>query len=602
MKRFILTCLCTLCAATIALAVTKSQVVVYINGQKYYIHTVESQETIYSLSKVYDVPQQVIIDLNSAELKAGENIKIPYELTDKKQMSAREIKRTFSKHKVEKGETLYSISRKYEISIETIIEDNPSIDPIALPTDYSLLIRKKMKGKNSQEQSENEWAEYKSDLNLATQNDGYQYHIVDKGETIYSLARQSGMSEKEFAELNNLSDGLKAGAIIKMPADTLKREEVQEIKPEATYSDQVELQSLEHGATLKVALFLPLSRNGKANRQFAEFYNGFQAGLDTVKNRWGRDIELSVYNTERNIKNVSRIISSEEFEGTNLIVGPIYEDLLPPVIEYAEKNHIPVVSPLAALKQSKSSVLFQMAPPTDNRYEKVEKMLSDTTRCVTLVYTENTDSLFEQNILALMGDREYQTHLYAYANPTEVAEKMKEDEESAGDLSKYINNRQENTIVVMSSSETDVDRVLSALSSAQINIVARGGRKPKYEVLGNSEWSRYKNIDRTVLFKNNVVFMSSYHAKRDDERVRLFDSNYIETYGILPSLYAYRGYDAAMIFGQGIYSDMSNYLEGRLFTPIQSHYNFKSDPETGIHTNAEWIRVNYRNNYTITIE
>ncbi|MFI3323662.1 MAG: LysM peptidoglycan-binding domain-containing protein [Rikenellaceae bacterium] len=602
MKRFILTCLCTLCAVTIACAVTKSQVVVYINGQKYYIHTVEPKETIYSISKAYDVPQQIIIDLNSAELKAGENIKIPYELPAQKELSAREIKRTFSKHKVEKGETLYSISRKYEISIDTIIEDNPEIDPIALPSSYNLLIRKKMKGKNSQEQSEAQWVEYKSDLNLTTQSDGYRYHIVGKGETIYSLSRQSGLSEEEFALLNNLSDGLKAGAIIKMPADSQEIEEVTAVEEESYYADQIKLRSLQDGDTLRIALFLPLSRNSKASRQFAEFYNGFEAGLDTVKSRWGRNIELSVYDTERSIRNVTRAVNSEEFEGVNLIVGPIYEDLLAPVIEYAEKNHIPVVSPLAALKQSQSSVLFQMAPPTDTRYQKVKEMISDTTRRITLIYTENTDSLFEQNIMTLMGDREYQTHHYEYANPTQVAEMMKEEEESAGDLSKYINNHKDNTIVVMSSSETDVDRVLSALSSAQINIVARGGRKPKYEVLGNSEWSRYNNIDRTILFKNNVVLISSYHAKRDDERVRLFDSNYIEAYDALPSLYAYRGYDAAMIFGEGIYSDMDNYLEGRLFTPIQSHYNFKSDPDTGVHTNVEWIKVNYKSNYKIIIE
>ncbi len=603
MKRFILTCLCTLCAVAIACAVTKSQVVVYINGQKYYIHTVEPLETIYSISNAYDVPQQTIIDLNSADLKAGENIKIPYELPAQKELSAREIKRTFSKHKVEKGETLYSISRKYEISIDTIIEDNPEVDPIALPTDYSLLIRKKMKGKSSQEQSEAQWIEYKSDLNLASQGDGYRYHIVGKGETIYSLSRQSGLSEEEFAQLNNLQDGLKAGTIIKMPADSQEIEEVKAVEDdEPYYADQIKLRSLREGDTLRIALFLPLSRNSKASRQFSEFYNGFHAGLDTVKSRWGRNIELSVYDTERRVGNVTRAVNSEEFEGTNLIVGPIYEDLLAPVIEYAEKNHIPVVSPLAALKESQSSVLFQMAPPTDTRYEKVKEMISDTTRCVTLIYTENTDSLFEQNIMSLMGDREYQTHHYEYANPTQVAEMMKEEEESAGDLSKYINNRKENTIVVMSSTETDVDRVLSALSSAQINIVARGGRKPQYEVLGNSEWSRYNNIDRTILFKNNVVLISSYHAKRDDERVRFFDSNYIEAYDALPSLYAYRGYDAAMIFGEGIYSDMDNYLEGRLFTPIQSHYNFKSDPNTGVHINVEWIKVNYKNNYKIIIE
>ncbi len=605
MKRFTLTCLLSLCVVAMAMAVTKSQVVVYINGQKYYIHTVEPKETIYSIAKTYEVSEQTIIDLNSETLKAGDNIKIPFPQSSQpaqEELGGWKSMRTFSKHKIARGETLYSISRLYEISIDVIIEDNPSIDPIALPEGGRLLIRKKMKGKSSRAESEEQWSDYKSDLNLVAESDGFIYHIVEKGETIYSLAHQCGMSAKEFSELNNLSGGLKAGAIVKMPIDTDDVLSDQVTEEEAEPIEQIGLRSLRSNEKLKVALLLPLSQRNRPSRHFTEFYRGFKAGLDSVKTRTNRDIELMVYNTERNEKKVQAIIDSQEFEGTNLIVGPIYEEMLPAVIEYAEQRHIPVVSPLATIKESSSSVLFQMAPPTDNRYSKVEEMLGEK-RHVTLIYTEQTDSLFEQSIMALLGDRPYDTHVYEYANPTEVAELMKdEEEESAGDLSKFINNGKENTIVVMSSSETDVDRVLSALSSAQINIVARGGKNPKYEVLGNSEWNRYKNIDRTILFKNSVVLVSSYHAKRDNITVRRFDSSYIEAYEAVPTLYTYRGYDAAIIFGEGIYSDMDYMLQGRKYTPLQSHYYFEIDPKSGIHTNTEWIRVNYKTNYNIIIE
>ncbi len=600
MKKIVLTSLILLCAVVVAFSATKSQVIVYINGEKYYIHTVESKETIYSLSKLYNVEQQVIIELNSAELKAGENIKIPFGKVAEPKMSAWQRLKTFSTHKVEKGETLYSISRLYQISIETIIEDNPSIDPIAIPTGQKLLIRKKMKGKSSEEENQSEWSEYQADLNLTEQSEGYKYHIVEKGETIYSLSKQCGMSEEEFSQLNDLSDGLKAGAIVKLISGTVVVEEATEQPVQII--EQIGLRRVAPDETLRVALLLPLSNRGTIQRQFADFYKGFEAGLDSIKVRHGRNIELYVYDTERNIESVKSIVESEAFEGTDLIVGPVYEELLAPVLAYSELHHTPVVSPLATLKESHSSTLFQLAPPTDKRYEKMREMLTDTTRCVTLIYTEQRDSLFEATIMSMMGEREYNTHLYEYANPSEVAELMKEEEESAGDLSKYIGNGLQNTIVVLSKSETDVDRILSALSSAQINIVARGGRQPRYEVLGNSEWSRYKNIDRTILFKNNVSLISSYVAKRDNEMIREFDSNFIEAHGALPSLYTYRGFDAAVIFGEGLFSGIENHLEGEVYTPLQSHYRFEIDPQTGIHTNTEWIKINYKNNYTITTE
>ncbi|MFI3265133.1 MAG: LysM peptidoglycan-binding domain-containing protein [Rikenellaceae bacterium] len=610
MKRLTFTCLLTFCIVAMALAVTKSQVVVYINGQRYYIHTVESKETIYSIAKTYGVSEQTIIDLNSSELKAGENIKIPYETTEsekKEKKSAIQSLITFSKHKVKKGETLYSISRQYEISIETIMEDNPTVDPIALPEGHRLLIRKKAVGRTSEKVNQAEWKEYQADLNLTTEADGYQYHIVQHGETIYSLAKQGGVSESEFIELNSLNDGLKAGSIVKIPVklsasideddDDIYAEE-DEIEIEV---EHIQLRSLRYNEKLKIALFLPLSIDGKANRQFADFYKGFEMGLAKVQEVWGRNIEVTLYNTERKLETVEQILQSEEFRGTNLIVGPVYEELLSPVIRYAEITHTPVVSPLASLKESRSNILFQMAPPAESRFEKVEQML-DNTKHVTLIYTDQTDTQFEENIMAIMGDRPYDKHIYVYEHPNVVAEKVANEEASTGDLSPFINNDKDNTIVVMASNETDVDRILSALSSAQINIVARGGRAPRYEVLGNSEWSRYKNIDRTIMFKNNVTLISSYQAKRDNEVVRKFDSDYIERHDAMPSLYTYRGFDTAMIFGEGIYSDMDYNLEGRSFTPLQSPYRFKVDPHTGIHTNIEWIRVNYKNNYTIIIE
>ncbi len=590
----------------IASAVTKSQVVVYINGQKYYIHTVESKETIYSIAKTYDVDEQTIIDLNSDQLQAGENIRIPFSPESKKKMSKRQIRRTFSKHKIKSDETLYSISRKYGISIDVIMEDNPSVDPIALSIGSELLIRKDMKGQSTDEEILTEWTDYQEDLNLISESQGYRYHIVKAGETIYSLAREAKMSEKEFIELNNLEDGLKADAIIKMPIK-ITEETTEEVEIETEEKEERELVNISMSAlkstdTLKIALFLPLSSEGKVNYLFADFYKGFEMGLNLVKTKWGHNIELSLYNSDRNAENIARVIESEEFKGTNLIVGPVYEDLLEPIIEYAEAHKIPVVSPLATLKNTRSNVLFQLAAPAENKYNKI-KELFDEKKHVTLIYTEHTDSLFNEDIMQVLGERPHNRHFYYYGYKKPASYGGVTGITSSGDnLSPFINNYKDNTIVVMSNNETEVDRILSGLSSIQSNVISRGGKAPKYRVLGNVEWSRFRNIDHTILFKNNVSYISSYHAKRDSRIVKRFDSNHIKKYGTMPSLYTYRGFDVAVIFAEAMYSDILYNLEDRTYKPLQSTYSFTTDPETLIHVNQEWTMVNYENNYTITIE
>lgn len=103
----------------------------------------------------------------------------------------------------------------------------------------------------------------------------------------------------------------------------------------------------------------------------------------------------------------------------------------------------------------------------------------------------------------------------------------------------------------MSDNEVDVDRILAAIASADTNISSRGRTAPRFVVLGNTRWNRMNNIDRTMFFKDRVIFISTYHAKRDSQTILDFDSAYIRSFGSLPTLFSYRGYDAAVIFCPG---------------------------------------------------
>ena len=134
-------------------SIEKSQTIVYINGAKYYVHNVRHGETLYSLAKTYGVAEQVIAAENpqlAQGLKADQSLKIPVVETGvvvQEQLSPKKLKKTFDQHTVQKGETLYGISKRYAISVETIMEDNPGLDPIHLKPGSVILIRKKAVGK-----------------------------------------------------------------------------------------------------------------------------------------------------------------------------------------------------------------------------------------------------------------------------------------------------------------------------------------------------------------------------------------------------------------------------------------------------------------------
>ncbi|MBR6662911.1 MAG: LysM peptidoglycan-binding domain-containing protein, partial [Alistipes sp.] len=109
-------------------------------------------------------------------------------------------------HRIKAGETLYSIARDYNIPVTTIREDNPSINPQYLKVGESLWIRRSDMGSSSEKQAQAEMDAYAQALNDAV-DDGFDYYVVKPGETIYSLSRRFGISEKDFVANNDVANG-----------------------------------------------------------------------------------------------------------------------------------------------------------------------------------------------------------------------------------------------------------------------------------------------------------------------------------------------------------------------------------------------------------
>lgn len=615
----------------------RSHSIVYINGAKYYVHTVKAGETLYSLSKIYGVDLENITKHNPSAidgLKLDQTLKIPVtqqvSVVEKKKK-----KRDFEYHTVAAGETLYSISKRYAVSIETILADNADVDPAHISIGTQLYIRRSKMGQSSTTQVQNEWENYKNNLNSVT-NDGYSYYIVQGGDTLYSLCKRFNTDEQTLRSLNDLSEGLKAGAIIKVPAEKtpnsqgasheviasnatnatvgavtpkVDNEPIQAVDSLVGAVVPSQFKQLDNSETLKIALMLPMTRNGVANNSFADFYRGFLLGLEQVKMN-GHQVELTLYDTSVTTEGATAIVENEfGINQPNMIVGPVYENQLEAVVKYAEERAIPVISPLSVLNSQSSPVLFQMAPSPKHKYDKVTEFFAED-KNVTLIYSENIDTEFEQEILEQLKGRTYTTHKYEYEHPSIIENREKERQKlrdrgvevpdepiSPSDMTPLLQQEGNNTLIVLANNETDVDRILTAIASANISLRAKTRTVAPFTVVGNPKWNRYNNIDRSILFQDNVVMLSSYHARRDNEQVYEFDRRFITEFGALPTLFAYRGFDTAVIFGNGAFSeDITAAMGGKQYTPLMTPYTFQNG------TNSEWVRINYIRNYTIKTE
>lgn len=85
-------------------------------------------ETLYAISRRYDVPIRAIIDANKLEppyrLRAGETVTLPQIRT----------------HLVRVGDTLYSVSRQYGVDVATLAETNHLQPPFVIRTGTTLVL------------------------------------------------------------------------------------------------------------------------------------------------------------------------------------------------------------------------------------------------------------------------------------------------------------------------------------------------------------------------------------------------------------------------------------------------------------------------------
>ena len=462
--------------------------------------------------------------------------------------------------------------------------------------------------------------------------DGEKYYVHDvaRGETLYSLARQYGVAVNDIKKANDeLSGGLKAGQRIKIPVvvqpSESKRqrnyvtpqEEVavvaENVMPvEQPIQQPTTFATIEPSKRASVALLLPMGSEEKPSPNYLDFYRGFMLGLDSLR-LTGISADITLYNTAHDHNRIEEIIASRELESADLVVGPIYEDELIPVVSSLKERNVPIVSPLANLTVVADNRLFQMSPAPNTKFDKVRSMFDGSKRVV-IISTDNVDKEFDAEVRSMLRDTSYVVeHKYIYEHPSIIEKREKEREKmraeglvvddtpSPSDMSPLLRSDRETVFVITANNEIEVDRILAAIASANISLTARSQRVAPFVVFGNNRWNRFANFDRATLFTNNVVMLSTYHARRSEEKIHKFDTQFVAEFGVLPSLYAYRGYDAAVLFVSALYGAVENGLQGRVDTPLLTPYSFERD-ERGVLVNKSWIKVEYNKNFTITTE
>lgn len=111
-------------------------------------------------------------------------------------------------HTVQKGETLFSISRQYGISVNELRQLNGLSDTSILKVGQVL----KVSAPDTTEAGKN--------TRTASSSSSYEDYTVKAGDTFYSIARANNITVDELKKINGFDDTviLKYGVVIKVPA------------------------------------------------------------------------------------------------------------------------------------------------------------------------------------------------------------------------------------------------------------------------------------------------------------------------------------------------------------------------------------------------
>lgn len=292
-------------------AQVKSTNIQTFEGKKFYIHKIEKSQSLYAISKAYNVAMDELYKYNP-ELKAGakanQEIKIPYTAsaapapTPTVASSATVVSidtNRFITHRIIKGETMYSLGRKYNLSEKELTTFNPTIT--------------------------------------------------------------QGLREGQLIAVGEKN---RKRVIVKPAVESKSLAPPSKEKPINAHVDSsaLKMASKPKKSNYRIALMLPFSLQqtlqidnaelARTNSNFPElpslavdFYLGFKKAVDSL-NVPGFELQLDLYDVdEKDSAKAVAICAQPEFKQTDMIFGPLYAQTFKTVSKKAKEASIPTISP-----------------------------------------------------------------------------------------------------------------------------------------------------------------------------------------------------------------------------------------------------------------
>lgn len=552
-------------------------------------HVVLPGETLYSISKKYGITEAEILFLNpeAKNLRAGSKIFLSHSSANdpEKIVVPEPIDDAggYASHTIVSGETLWGISHKYSISEQQLIALNPVLKT-AFPAGVVIRIPK------SKENFVESAKTGDSELSSRSENTAISNHGIFSGSsktepfltipgscvpmanlmfsnTTYDIALFLPLFLEENEEINRQEEIIVADSLNFLNADTA----IEQDEP--------------------IEMFKEFYGNSE---NFLQFYEGVIIAVDSMK-KAGMKIKLHVHDTKNSVAATRRIMSADGFLETDLIIGPVYQEVQEEVALVAAKNRIPMVSPFSsnsALVNSNSYV-YQINPTREYLAEKTVEMVAEEYGNSNFIVfkTSAYEGKPEANLVRLFREK-----LGPNRGGRFTIFDFKREGRAA--LHNLMSAEKENVIFIPSSVEGELSVAISNINNLADDF--------SITLIGSNNFQqRYPSIDvaqfHNLKFKYLYPFWMDYDNPATVRFIQKFKSNFATE----PSSFGVQGFDATFYFLNALnfYGKNFNvcipYLHVNL---VQGNYHFEKVSAFGGFMNKGVSVIDYQRDYTVRRE
>ncbi len=502
--------------------------------------------------------------------------------------------KVYYSHIVLERQTLYSISKAYNVTIDQIYEANPAVKAEGLKKNAIILIPEAVQDSRNIPERQPKQKQKK------TGSDEYIIHTVKWYENLEAISEKYGVPVEAIMEVNGLTGNkLRKRQKLMIPvggtwsvqaaADTTA---VQAAAEDSPVRKQEETAIAAESGKVNAVLVMPFDAHGLKPRSGSiDFYSGTLMAVKELGDR-GADIDLNVYDASGGVIPVTE----ERLGLSDIVIGPVSAGDLAKTLDKCP-DHTFIVSPLdhrAEYLASEHANFIQVPTPSLLLYEDLAEWIREDRQSedekVIVIYEKGARNIETMGVMSTILEKDgipFSTFSYSILEGRDVQEP----------LMQMMNQNAANRVLVMSESEAfvnDVVRNLNLLIHSEYDVV----------LYGPSKIRSFETIEVDNLHNTRLHTSIAYYVDYDDPAVMDFVRKYRALYNTEPTPYAFQGYDIASYF-LGMVSEYGKDWTARLETNekemLQADFRFiKEEGKEGC-VNSGIRRIVYGPDYSITL-